>query len=67
MIPETGYIYYLYDYTAPKVFNGLYFECLLTEQKIPGYAKISTATGVKITDGNYEIYKPERFNLKPKQ
>lgn len=25
-----GYVYWLKDYTAPKVFNGLYFECLVT-------------------------------------
>ncbi len=59
---EVGIIYYLYDYTGPKVFNGLYFECLVTDQKIAAHSKISTKTGKNIKDWDIqEIYKPERF------
>lgn len=59
----TGMVYFLEDYTAPKVFNGLYFECLLTEQKIPAHAKIKEEISL-IQDYNLSsIYKPQRFNL----
>lgn len=37
---KIGYVYYLKDYTAPKIFNGLYFECLLSLQKIPAHAEV---------------------------
>ena len=58
---KSGYVYYLEDYTAPKVFNGLYFECLLTDQKIPSHSKIKLATGILLTDWDGEIYTRERF------
>ena len=58
---EIGMVYYLKDFTAPKVFNGLYFECLLTDQKIPAIFKIKNSTGIHISDWKDEIYKPERF------
>jgi hypothetical protein len=63
MKPKTGYIYWLEDYTAPKVFNGLYFECLVTDQKIWGGQKIKKDSGIYIANWTHEIYKPERFGL----
>ena len=36
---ESGLVYWLHDFTAPKVFNGLYFECLVTDQRIPAHVK----------------------------
>lgn len=65
-LPETGHVYFLQDYTAPKVFNGLYFECLLTEQKIPAFAKISKDLG-RLLEWTNEIYKPERFGIVSRQ
>lgn len=58
---KIGNVYYLKDYTAPKVFNGLYFECLVTDQKIPAHARIRKDTGISIDKWPHEIYKPERF------
>ena len=55
-----GHVYYLKDFTAPKVFNGLYFECLLTDQKIRADEKIHSDLGL-LTDWKDKIYKPERF------
>ena len=61
---EQGMIYYLRDYTAPKVFTGMIFECLVTDQRIPAHAKISTKTGQHIKDWDIStIYKPERFGF----
>jgi len=60
---KTGIIYYLKNFTAPKVYNGLYFECLLTDQKIPSHTKVIKSTGVHIKDWKHDIYKPERFGL----
>lgn len=60
MIPITGHVYYLKNFTAPKVFNGLYFECLLTDQKIPSHEKIHSDLG-SFDDWKSPIYKPERF------
>ncbi len=58
---EIGMVYYLKDFTAPKVFNGLYFECLLTNQKIPSHTEIKESTGIHISKWKGTIYKPERF------
>jgi hypothetical protein len=64
---EVGMIYYLSDYTAPKVFNGLYFECLVTDQKTAAHSKVSTKTGQSIKEWDIKaIYKPERFGLPKK-
>ena len=60
---EVGIIYYLHNFTAPKVYTGLYFWCLLTDQKIPSHTKVVKDTGIHIKDWEHEIYKPERFNL----
>lgn len=61
---EVGMIYYLSDYTAPKVFNGLFFECLVTDQKIAAHSKVSTKTGQHIKEWDFNsIYMPERFGL----
>ena len=61
-LPKSGHVYFIALYTAPKVFNGLYFECLLTNQKIPAYAKLIEDLG-NIHDYKSEIWKPERFGL----
>lgn len=58
---QEGMIYYLQDYTAPKVFTGLVFACLVTDQIIPAHAKVSTETNRHINDWDKNIYKPERF------
>jgi hypothetical protein len=60
MKPQIGRVYYLRDYTAPKVFNGLYFECLLTDQKIRADEKIHKDLG-ELIDWPHPIYRPERF------
>jgi len=60
---KSGFVYYLKDFTAPKVFNGLYFECLLTDQKIAANEKVKKEL-CHITEWEHDIYKPERFNLK---
>jgi len=60
---ETGTVYWLKDYTAPKVFTGMIFECLVTDQKIPAHAKIKKSTETHLKDWKHEIYKPERFGL----
>lgn len=60
---KIGMLYYLFDYTAPKVFTGLYFECLITDQKIPAHAKVSIKTEIHIKNWGKEIYKPQRFNI----
>ena len=56
-----GMIYYLVNYTAPKVFNGVYFECLLTDQKIPSHTEVEQCTGINIGEWDHDIYKVERF------
>jgi len=61
---ETGIVYWLKDFTAPKVFNGLYFECLVTDQKIAANAKVKESTGIHIKDWPHAIYKPKRFGIK---
>lgn len=62
--PETGHVYYLKDFTSPKVFNGLYFECLLTDQKIRADEPVVKDLG-KIDEWKFPIWKPERFGLNP--
>jgi len=60
---KSGYVYYLKGYTSPKFFNGLYFECLTTDQKIPADCEVASETNMKLEEysENCEIYKPERF------
>ena len=58
-----GMIYYLEDYTAPKVFTGLMFECLVTDQCIPAHSKVSKTTNTLLSEWSGDIYKPERFGL----
>ena len=60
---ETGTVYWLKDYTAPKVFTGMIFECLITDQKIPAHSKIKKSTGIHLKDWKHEIYSPKRFGL----
>ncbi len=59
---EIGMVYYLEGYTSPKVYNGLYFECLTTEQKVPAHCK-AKSTGIHLLKWEHEVYKPERFSL----
>jgi hypothetical protein len=61
-IPNTGHVYFIEGYTAPKVFNGLYFECLLTDQKISAHIRIRKDLG-HLLEWKHEIYKPERFGI----
>ncbi|MEL7248380.1 MAG: hypothetical protein AAFO03_08170 [Bacteroidota bacterium] len=56
-----GGIYYVRSFTAPKYFNGLYFECLLTDQKIAAHAKALEFLGT-LSDYDGEVWNPERFN-----
>lgn len=58
--PKIGCIYFLENYTAPKVFNGLYFECLLTDQKISAHTPIKGYVG-DLREYKGEVWKPERF------
>lgn len=61
---QAGIVYWLEDYTAPKVFTGMIFECLVTDQKIPAHSKIKKSTKTHLRDWPHEkIYKPERFGL----
>lgn len=60
-IPIQGNVYYLKNFTAPKVFNGLYYQCLLTEQKIPAYEEIIEDLG-SIMDWKSPIYNEEIKN-----
>jgi hypothetical protein len=62
-LPKIGHVYYIGYFTAPKVFNGLYFECLLTDQKIPAYEKLIEDLG-HIKEYKQEIWKRKRFGLK---
>lgn len=64
MKAKIGHVYYLKDFTAPKVFNGLYFECLLTDQKIRRDAKIVKDLGM-IYNWPHKTWKPERFGINP--
>lgn len=59
--PKTAFVYYLKNFTAPKVFNGFYYECLLTNQKVRYDAEIAKSTGVELKDWEGEIYNRERF------
>lgn len=59
---KIGFVYWLEGFTAPKVFNGLYFECLLTDQKLAAHYK-AKSTGIHLLKWEHEIYKPERFKL----
>lgn len=59
---EIGYIYYLRNFTAPKVYNGICFDCLLTVQKIESNTEIIKDTGIHISDWESEIYLSERFD-----
>lgn len=56
-----GMVYLLKDYTAPKVYNGLYFECLYTDQTIPAHAAVRIEVQHFDQFDINEIHKPERF------
>lgn len=60
---EEGGVYLLEKFTAPKVFNGLYFLCLQTDQKISVYNNNVVKYLGHITEWKDNIYKPERFNI----
>jgi hypothetical protein len=61
--PKRGFVYYLKDYTAPKVFDGDRFICLLTEQIIEASTKISVDTKTHIKDWVFEVSRKERFKF----
>lgn len=58
--PKLGFIYYLREFTGPKVFMGDRYECLLTDQKLSATEGIYIEIG-HIKDWRPEIYLPERF------
>ncbi len=58
--PILNHVYYLKDYTAPKVFLGTHFECLLTDQKIGKDARVVKHIRA-LSEWISPIYKPERF------
>lgn len=59
---KEGEVVFLQDYTAPKVFKNLFFECLLTDQIIPvrESLKIIKKMG-HIKNWKSEIWNKERF------
>lgn len=57
---KTGRIYYLKNFTAPKVWDGKYFYCLLTDQVIIN-GKVEKDTGIDVKDWQGEIYDRERL------
>lgn len=59
-ILHAGYVYWLENFTAPKYFNGLYFECLLTDQRISANVKVKP-TGKNILEWGSEIFDRKRF------
>lgn len=60
--PKRGYVYKLTDFTAHKVYNGLNFECLLTNQLISHEAGIEQEI-CHIADYRGEIFNTTRFNI----
>jgi hypothetical protein len=61
---KKGVVYWVMGFTAPKVFDGENFHCLLTDQVI-SCGKYISAKEIKPLsewEASY-IYKPERFNL----
>ena len=58
---KLNHVYYLKNYTAPKVYLGTHFECLLTDQKISKDEKIWQDLG-PLSEWKYPIYKPERLS-----
>lgn len=58
---QIGGVYWVDGFNAPKVFNGLYFECLLTDQKIPANAKAKPA-GHTILTWPHDVWARNRFS-----
>lgn len=56
------HVYYLDDFTAPKVFNGLCFECTISNQCIAANEKAVKDLG-HVEDYAGDIFKPKRFHL----
>lgn len=59
--PIIGNVYFLKNYTAPKVFTGHHFECALTHQYLTSNIKILQDLG-PLKDWPHEVWRPERFN-----
>lgn len=56
-----GMVYWIMGFTAPKVFDGEKFHCLLTDQVIE-YGKFLSCKEIEsVTGWTGQIYKPERF------
>lgn len=55
-----GHVYYIEGYTAPKVFTGARFICLLTDQVISWHNTPTKDLG-HVRDWQTEIFQPERF------
>jgi len=59
---QIGEVVYLKDFTAPKVFRGILFECLLTDQIIPMAEKLKIVKKMgHIKNWKHEIWNRERF------
>jgi hypothetical protein len=58
--PKIGNVYYLKDFTAPKIFMGDFYECALTDQKVAVGTKIKKDLG-SLKDWPHEIWKKDRF------
>jgi hypothetical protein len=60
---KIGYVYYLNGFTAPKVYLGTHFECLITDQKISIQdSRNPKDANVHIFDWDGDIYKNDRFD-----
>jgi hypothetical protein len=60
--PKLKHVYFIENYTSPKLFNGSHFECLLTDQLLEPSSKIIDDLG-HINNYKFEIWKPERFGI----
>ena len=58
-----GQVYYLEGYTAPKIYNGLFFECLYSDKKISSHTKVKQRLGSYLDFDKSDVYKPERFQI----
>ncbi len=58
---KVGRVYFLKYFTAPKVWNGKYFDCLITDQIITKLI-IDKDTGIDLKDWEDEIFDRERFD-----
>lgn len=60
--PRKYYVYRLHNYESTFVFNGLYYESLETDLKLPANTPIYKEFGLSLNDWPHKIYNPQRFN-----